>query len=65
MLAKTNSCAVIGLDGEIVEVEVDIGQGLTAFNVVGLPEKPVQEAREREGLQSVTPDTASRTSASP
>ena len=47
MLAKTNSCAVIGLDGEIVEVEVDISHGLTAFNVVGLPEKPVQEARER------------------
>jgi magnesium chelatase family protein len=45
MLAKTNSCAVIGLDGEIVEVEVDISHGLTAFNVVGLPEKPVQEAR--------------------
>src|SRR2546425_8979817 len=47
MLAKTNSCAVIGLDGEIVEVEVDISHGLMAFNVVGLPEKPVQEARER------------------
>src|SRR5436309_1158104 len=47
MLAKTNSCAVIGLDGQIVEVEVDISHGLTAFNVVGLPEKPVQEARER------------------
>src|SRR6266545_3908878 len=47
MLAKTNSCAVIGLDGEIVEVEVDISSGLSAFNIVGLPEKPVQEARER------------------
>src|SRR5207247_212976 len=47
MLAKTNSCAVIGLDGEIVDVEVDISHGLTAFNVVGLPDKPVQEARER------------------
>jgi magnesium chelatase family protein len=47
MLSKTNSCAVIGLDGEIVEVEVDISSGLSAFNVVGLAEKPVQEARER------------------
>ena len=47
MLSKTNSCAVIGLDGEIVEVEVDISSGTTAFNVVGLPDKPVQEARER------------------
>src|SRR5881398_647934 len=47
MLAKTNSCAVIGLDGEILEAEVDIGHGLTAFHEEGLPEKPVQEARER------------------
>jgi magnesium chelatase family protein len=48
MLAKVNSCAVIGLDGEIIEVEVDISnQGLPAFNVVGLPDTAVQEARER------------------
>ena len=47
MLAKINSCAVIGLDGEIVEVEVDISAGVGRFDVVGLPEKPVQEARER------------------
>src|SRR5574341_1536252 len=47
MLAKVSSCAVIGLAGEIVEVEVDISSGMGAFNVVGLPEKPVQEARER------------------
>ena len=31
MLAKVNSCAVIGLDGELVEVEVDISGGLPAF----------------------------------
>ncbi|MEX0682468.1 MAG: YifB family Mg chelatase-like AAA ATPase [Dehalococcoidia bacterium] len=48
MLAKVNSCAVIGLDGEIIEVEVDISnQGLPAFNIVGLPDTAVQEARER------------------
>ncbi len=47
MLGKVNSCAVIGLDGEIVDVEVDVSNGLTAFNIVGLPEKPVQEAKER------------------
>ncbi len=47
MLAKVNSCAVIGLDGEIVEVEVDISQGLPAFNIVGLPDTAVQEAKER------------------
>jgi magnesium chelatase family protein len=48
VLAKVNSCAVIGLDGELVEVEVDIsGGGLPAFNIVGLPDTAVQEAKER------------------
>ncbi len=39
--------AIVGLDGAIVEVEADIGAGLPAFNVVGLPDTAVQEARER------------------
>ena len=47
MLAKVLSCAVVGLDGTIVEVEVDISSGLPAFNIVGLPDTAVQEARER------------------
>ncbi len=47
MLAKVSSCAVIGLAGEIVEVEVDISRGLPAFAIVGLPDTAVQEAKER------------------
>src|SRR6185437_2868084 len=47
MLAKVLTCAVVGLDGAIVEVEADIGIGLPAFTVVGLPDAAVQEARER------------------
>ena len=47
MLAKVKSCAIIGLDGAIVEVEVDIAHGLPAFFIVGLPDAAVQEARER------------------
>ena len=47
MLAKSNTCAVVGLDGVIVEVEVDISLGLPAFTIVGLPDTAVQEARER------------------
>ncbi len=48
MLAKVNSCAVIGLNGEIVEVEVDISTyGLPRFDIVGLPDTAVQEAKER------------------
>lgn len=47
MLAKTTSCAVLGLEGAIVEVEVDISPGLPSLTIVGLPDKAVQEARER------------------
>ena len=47
MLAKVLSCAVVGLEGAVVEVEVDISPGLPAFNIVGLPDAAVQEARER------------------
>ena len=47
MLAKSITCAVVGLDGVIVEVEVDISPGLPAFHVVGLPDTAVQESRER------------------
>jgi magnesium chelatase family protein len=47
MLARIFSCAVIGLDGVIVEVEVDYGQGLPHMAIVGLPDAAVQESRER------------------
>jgi len=47
MLAKVISCAVVGLEGAIVEVEVDISPGLPSFTIVGLPDAAVQEARER------------------
>ncbi len=47
MLAKVSSCAVVGLDGEVVQVEVDISQGLPAFSIVGLPDTAVQESKER------------------
>ncbi len=46
-LAKVLSCAVVGLDGELVEVEVDIASGMPAFAIVGLPDTAVQEAKER------------------
>src|SRR3984893_3206214 len=47
MLAKARSCAIIGLDGAFVEVEVDIANGLPAFMIVGLPDAAVNEAKER------------------
>ena len=47
MLAKVMSCAVIGLEGAIIGVEVDISSGMPSFTIVGLPDTAVQEARER------------------
>ncbi len=47
MLAMARSCAVIGLDGALVEVEVDISNGLAGFMIVGLPDAAVNEAKER------------------
>jgi len=47
VLAKALSCAVVGLDSALVEVEVDLSPGLPSFAIVGLPDTAVQEARER------------------
>ncbi|MBA3825135.1 MAG: YifB family Mg chelatase-like AAA ATPase [Ktedonobacterales bacterium] len=47
MLGKARTCAIIGLEGALVEVEVDIGQGLPTFTIVGLPDSAVNEAKER------------------
>jgi magnesium chelatase family protein len=47
LLARVLSSAVIGIDAYLVEVEVDIAQGLPTFTTVGLPETAVKESRER------------------
>lgn len=47
MLAKIISCAILGLDGHIVEVEVDSSRGLAAYTLVGLPDAAVKESAER------------------
>ncbi len=47
MLAKVKAAQVTGLAVEPVEVEVDISSGLQSFNIVGLPDKSVEEARDR------------------
>lgn len=48
MLAKIFSGATVGLSAKLVDVEVDIpGEGLPAFNIVGLPDKAVEESKER------------------
>jgi magnesium chelatase family protein len=47
MLSRVFSCAVIGLEGVIIEVEVDYSNGLPTVIIVGLPDAAVQESRER------------------
>jgi magnesium chelatase family protein len=47
VLAKVHAAAIVGLEGAIVEVEVDTARGLPAFTIVGLPDTAVQESRER------------------
>lgn len=47
LYAKLHSAAVMGIDGYIVEVEVDISNGLPQFDIVGLPDSAVRESRDR------------------
>ncbi len=47
MLAKVLSSAVLGVEAYLVDVEVDIAQGLPNFNTVGLPDAAVKESRDR------------------
>ena len=47
MLAIIKSMALHGLDGYLVDVQVDVSSGLPAWEVVGLPDTSVKEAKER------------------
>ncbi len=47
MLAKVVSCAIVGLEAELVDVEVDVINGYPNFAIVGLPDAAVRESRDR------------------
>ena len=48
MLAKITSCALVGLDGVLVDVEVDVHPGQVGIvDIVGLPDAAIQESRQR------------------
>jgi magnesium chelatase family protein len=49
MPSRVYSAAVTGLDAQVIEVETDVSYGLSYFEIVGLPDKAVQESRERVG----------------
>ena len=47
MIAIVKSTALHGLDGQVVEVEVDVSNGLPCFDIVGLPDVSVRESKDR------------------
>lgn len=46
-IARVSSIALLGLEPVEVDVEVQLGSGLPAFSIVGLPDKAVAESRDR------------------
>ncbi len=47
MLSTIKSCTVIGVDGLLIDVEVDVARGLPTFSTVGLPDSAVRENKDR------------------
>ncbi len=47
MYAKLITCAIVGLNGYMVEIEADVVRGLPAFVIVGLPDTAIKESKER------------------
>ena len=55
--AKVHSAQVALLKAQIVDIEVDLSKGLYAFSVVGLPDKAVEESRDRVSAAVKIPDS--------
>jgi magnesium chelatase family protein len=47
VLASVTSATLLGVDGQVVTVEVHVSKGLPGYHVVGLPDAAVRESRER------------------
>ncbi len=47
MIHKIKTCALNGINGYVIDVEVDLSNGLPGFDIVGLPDAAVRESRER------------------
>ncbi|NSW93022.1 MAG: YifB family Mg chelatase-like AAA ATPase [Firmicutes bacterium] len=47
MLSKVKSCGLLGIDGYIINVETDVSNGMPSFDIVGLGDTAVKEAKER------------------
>lgn len=62
MPSKIFSATTIGLEAQLVETEVDLAPGLFSFTIVGLPDKAVEESKERiaAALKNMGANPASR-----
>ncbi len=47
MLSKVNSATLFGIEGHLIEIEVDVANGLPVVNTVGLPDASVKESKDR------------------
>ena len=47
MFARVTGCTIVGIEGKTVEVEVFLSSQLPSFDIVGLPDTAVREARDR------------------
>ena len=47
MIAQANAATVLGIEAHPITVEVDVAIGLSAFNIVGLPDNTIRESRDR------------------
>jgi magnesium chelatase family protein len=47
MLSKIYSAALFGLETTLIEIEVDVSNGLHSFNIIGLPDISIKEAKQR------------------
>ena len=47
MLSKVKSMSLLGLDGYLISVQVDVSGGMPGWDIVGLPDVSVKEAKER------------------
>lgn len=47
MISCVKSCGLLGIDGYVVETELDVSNGMIAFDIVGLPDTAVRESKER------------------
>ena len=47
MVAHINTICFLGIEPQLVDVQLHIAPGLPCFNIVGLPDKAISESKER------------------